>query len=238
MTTVNGTAASASSLKIKYSELRREIGRFLGFSRTPADWDATQTSDVADVIRGGYRNVCWPTAMEGTPVHKWTWLCPSATISIVPGTRVYDLPYDFVRVCSPFTYSYNDNGGIVAQSDDFKLRSLYSSEALNGIPKYCAIRPKSQEEDSYELLVYPTPDAAMTIEYRYEKVPVELGESNPYHLGSAAYSELVLASCLMIADKMLNKESLDPSGGLHAQRYAELLKASILIDMQVQVQYE
>ncbi len=34
----------------------------------------------------------------------------------------------------------------------------------------------------------------------------------------------------MVADRMINKESLDPNGGLYAARYVSLLKSSISVD--------
>tara|TARA_R100001129_G_scaffold185658_1_gene174567 strand:+ start:700 stop:1404 length:705 start_codon:yes stop_codon:yes gene_type:complete len=227
MTTVNGTVASASaSLKITYDELRREIGRFLGYSRTPGDWDSTETSDVSDVIRGGLRSFYFPSDIS----HRWTFLCPTVTLSISAGTRAYNLPADFIQMASPVTFSLNDKKGILSQVEPEELRAAESSASLSDTPRYFAIQARAQASDAYEILMYPTPDAALTIKYSYEQLPADLSSSNQYHLGSAAHSELLLASCLMIADKMINKESLDPSGGLYMARYVALLKSSIDLD--------
>lgn len=222
------------SLKISYDELRREIGRYLGFDRTPANWDAVQAQDVADIIRGGIRNFYWPPSLEGVPSHKWSFLSPTDTVSVSKTATEYDLPSDFVRLCADFTYSHNDKGGTLANVTEDVIRSLNSSEALRGRPKYCAIRAKEQAVDRYELMLYPSPDVSYTLQYRYEKLPDELSGDNPYHLGSAAHSETVLAACLMVADKMLNKESADAvGGGLNYQQFASCLRASIALDQEV-----
>ena len=227
MTTINGTVASASSsLKITYDELRREIGRFLGYSRTPTDWDSTESSDVSDIIRGGLRSFYFPSEVS----HRWTFLCPTVTLGISAGSRAYNLPADFIQMASPVTYSANDKKGILSQVDSDELRACESSASLTDTPRYFAIQARSQSADAYEILMYPTPNEALTLKYSYEQLPADIGSSNQYHLGSAAHSELLLASCLMVADKMLNKESLDPSGGLYMARYVSLLKSSIDID--------
>ena len=110
------------------------------------------------------------------------------------------------------------------------MRAVSSSELISGTPKYFALSSRSSSADGYLITVYPTPESAATLQYSYQQSPEDLSENNQYHLGSAAHSELVLASCLMVADRMINKESLDPNGGLYAARYVSLLKSSISVD--------
>ncbi len=215
-----------SSLKITYDELQREIGRFLGYSRTPTDWDTTESQDVADIIRGGLRGFYFPSEAQ----HRWSFLCPTVSLDLLPGTREYELPEDFVGFASSLTFSQGDDNGRLSEVDSDEMRTVSSNELLSGTPKYFALSSKAQSVDRYEITVYPTPDKAATLRYSYQQEPAELSNLNPLHLGSAAHSELVLASCLMVADRMLNKEGLDPTGGLYAARYISLLKSSISVD--------
>ena len=222
------------TLKISYDELRRESGRFLGFSRDPSVWASTETQDVADIIRAGQRHVYWPPVVEGMPSHLWSFLCPSADISLVAGTRSYAFPADFVRLRSDFTFKNASGHRRILKIDEADIRSLWAKSSLVGIPHYCAIRSSGDMAvEGYELLVYPEPDSNLAIEYRYEKSPSEIASDNPYHLGQASHSELLLSACLMVADKMLNSESIAPDGGIHAQRFFRQLSASIALDLQV-----
>ena len=215
-----------AQLKITYDELRREIGRFLGYSRTPTDWDTTESQDVADIIRGGLRGFYFPSDMR----HQWSFLCPTVSLSLVEGVREYSLPADFIGFASSVTYSLDDDSGILSEVDSDELRAAESTNSLSGTPRYFALSAKPQVADAYRVTMYPTPDKAYTLHYSYQQSPAELSSENQYHLGSAAYSELLLASCLMVADRMLNKESLDAAGGIYAQRYVSLLRSSIAVD--------
>jgi hypothetical protein len=123
----------------------------------------------------------------------------------------------------------------LSRANEEEIRILRVTDELSDLPSYFAIRPKEHSEDRYELLVYPTPNEATDIEYRYEMRPeATLSAGNPYHLGSAAHSQTFLMACLMNADRALNKEDVEQSGGgLYAKQFREHLLASIALDQQV-----
>jgi hypothetical protein len=221
------------SLKISYRELQREVGRFLGFSRNPDDWVDTQPQDVDDIIKAGQRHFYWPPVIEGMPSHIWSFLCSLATINLVSGERSFPLPADFVRPRSDFVFGHSSGGLRMERIPEADIRSLWSRSEQSGIPRYCAIRSAGNPNvDGYELLVYPVPEIDYSIDFMYERSPHEITVDNPYHLGAASHSELLLSACLMVADKMLNSESISPDGGIHAQRFFRQLTASIVVDIQ------
>lgn len=231
---IEATSAVTTGLKIHYDEVRREVGRALGFNRAPGSFEANETTDVADVIKAGLRDFYWPPDIEGVPEHKWSFLCPPDTISLVNGTEDYDLPADFVRLGSKFTYATLKQPPL-AKATEEEIRALRSTDPLSGIPKYYAIRPKIQSEDRYELMVYPTPNTGTVLDYKYEMVPAAtLSDGNPYHLGPACHSQTFLMACLMNADRALNKETVEEAGGgLYAKKFADCLRSSIALDQQV-----
>src|SRR4030067_839350 len=70
------------SLTVDYTTLRREIGRFLGYSRDSAEWDADQTTDVADILTSGLRRYLSPPPVSGERYsHEWSFLSPVATLT-------------------------------------------------------------------------------------------------------------------------------------------------------------
>ncbi len=220
------------SLKISYDELRREIGRHLGYGRDPASWSADQIQDVSDILRGGSRLFYWPTLPEGA--QRWSFLCQTRSISLAANVNVFELPADFVRLCGDITYSVNAKGGKLRQIGESEYRALVDRSSLSGRPAYYTVRQRDDDE-GYELLFYPVPGDAVSLMYRYEKAPAELDDSNEYHLGPASFSELLLAACLFTADKKMNKESLPADGGLYGGRYAQLLQAALQADKAMQV---
>jgi len=81
-------------MKITYDELRRSIGRHLGWDRNPDNWSAEETTDAADIIKNGTHGVYWPT-LEGIPAHKRPFLCKTDPVSI---PDVATLPDGLIRV--------------------------------------------------------------------------------------------------------------------------------------------
>ncbi|MEM6365601.1 MAG: hypothetical protein AAF745_14325 [Planctomycetota bacterium] len=219
------------SLKITYDELRRHVGRHLGFDRSPSNWEADQATDVADIVRDGVRGFYWPK-VDGVSEHKWSFLCPIATVTMSSDLDRYDLPEDFVRLCNSFTFKSEQSRRCLDKVDEKSIRSMADR---NGVPLYFAIRPKPQAENRYEMLVHPTPDDEYTLEYRYEKSPPELGDGNPEHLGSAAHSQTLLLSCIASAERTLNVESsMRSEGGINiVSQFQAALLASIALDQQV-----
>lgn len=226
----------STTLKVRYDELLRDVGRHLGFDRDPDNWESNQTQDVEDIIKSGQWHFYWPPSLdqEGSRAHVWSFLCVSHQISLVAGTIAYDLPDDFVRMQSGFTFGSDGNQFRLSVIEDEKLRSMQSKSYLTGVPYYVAIRARNDRADEgYELAFYPTPDRAFTIAFRYEKLPSEIDENNQYHLGPSVHSKLLVSACLMEADRKLNPESSSPDGGLHVQQFFRQLSSSIAIDRQV-----
>lgn len=210
------------SLSITYATLRREIGRFLGYDRDPSNWSADQIADVADILASGLRSFYFP------PGHSWSFLRPTATLSLTVGDGDYDLPTNFGGLVTGFSYAAAAGEVSITATSEEKIRALRSAAAQEGAPKYYAIRVKTQVADSAELheaLFYPTPDDSYTVTYRYSLEPATLSASNTVPLGGARHSEAILEACLAAAEKTLNDEA-----GVHHQKFADLLQASIALD--------
>ena len=221
------------SLKVSYEELRREVGRHLGFDRNPGNWDADQTQDVADIIKAGQWHFYWPPSIDpaGGRAHLWSFLCASEELAISNGAMSYDLPDDFVRLQSGFTFGLNGQQMRLAVIEDELLRSMQSKNSIRDVPRYVTIRSRDdRQNEGYEIALYPTPERGFTLEFRYERLPDQISEDNPYHLGPAVHSKLLVSACLMEADRKLNAETINPDGGLQAQQFFRQLVSSIAID--------
>ncbi len=81
-------------------------------------------------------------------------------------------------------------------------------------------------------MLYPTPDAAYTLTYTYEKYSGALSGSNPYPLGGMKFAELYIESCLSAAE-----QSSDDTMGLHTALFQQLLADGIARDMKQGAQF-
>lgn len=221
------------TLKISYDELRREAGRFLGYDRDPDEWDSTQELDVGDILRSGLRLFYWPNV--GETRYAWSFLRKQETVTTVSGTSAYELAADFEGMLSGFSYQTGSARRRVARVPEEEVASLQGKNNLSGAPEYCALRVVQPADDvnqtHCEALFYPTPDAAYTLTYRYSVSPPELSETIEYHLGGAVHSECVLEACLAAAEKTMQPEH---GPGIHAERFQQLLQASVKIDAEMQ----
>lgn len=220
------------SLQITYSELRREVGRFLGYDRTPSNWETNQTTDVADVLRAGQRLFYWPAV--GDQRYTWSFMRKRDTIVTADGTSAYRLAPDFSCLLEGFSYNTGTGKLRIARASEEELSALLGKEDKHGTPEYCALRPVQPSDGSttrWEVVLYPTPDAVYTLAYRYVLEPTELDDVNVYHLGGAAHSECFLEACLSAAEKTLLPEH---GNGVHTERFGQLLAASIKIDSEMQ----
>lgn len=223
-----------SSLQITYDELRREIGRFLGYGRDPSAWTSgsDEETDVADILRAGMRYFYWPN-LESEVRFAWSFLRRLNTFTTVSTTRNYLLPSDFGGVITELAYSAGSAKTKVVRRPEDEIRDLYGTNDASGAPTYFAVRtiqPGPGEVSRYEMLLYPVPNAVYTLSYRYAIEPSPLSASNIYHLGGAVHSETVLESCLAAAEKTID----DEGNGLHQQRFQQCLASSVKIDMEMQ----
>lgn len=72
-----------SSLSLGWPELKSEVGQFLGYGRTVANFSADQATLVEAIVQSGIRRVYFPQAMPDfdiEPGYEWSFLRPSSTL--------------------------------------------------------------------------------------------------------------------------------------------------------------
>jgi hypothetical protein len=113
---------------------------------------------------------------------------------------------------------------------DVQLRQMAVSAPKSGTPQYAATRPLASDgtrQQGYEIVFYPTPDADMELSYRYSVVPDTLSGDRPFPFGGRQYAELLLQSCLSVAEQRTKGEA-----GVATGRYLERLAAAVQLDVQ------
>lgn len=214
-----------------YPWLVQEVGAALGYGPNDATWGRDQRKIVDSVIQSGYMQMLYPPPLgaprEGAPApkpHQWSFLAPLAKLALASGESEYRLPEDFSGVVGDMTIA----GCRVTLVPDVRLRQMSKSET--GAPKYAATRPLASDgtgRQGYEIAFYPTPDADMDLSFRYSVVPETLSIDRPYPLGGRQYAELLLQSCLSVAEQRTKGEA-----GVATGRYIERLAAAVQLDVQ------
>lgn len=150
------------------------------------------------------------------------------------GFYLYDLPTDFVDVFGPITYEPSTTTwhGEIQHVAEIDIRKRRQTIDYFGYPTIYAIRPKALSQTTgtrYEIMLWPIPEDAWNLKYRYEAVPGDLTTSNlmPYGGDSHAptWTEAVLAEA--------ESSRWGNRSGFHEERFRERLMASISHDQQV-----
>ena len=84
----------------------------------------------------------------------------------------------------------------------------------------------------YEVMWYPTPDAAYAMSYQKIVLSYKLDDATPYPLGGMAHGETILASCMAVAELEKN-DSIGPWNA----KWIERMVASISADRNHKAQY-
>jgi hypothetical protein len=220
---------SESELSINYDDLMKEVGDFLGYGPDSTAWSTDETSQCDRYVQGGLRRFYYPSAVEGVEDgYSWSFMHPITTLATVSGTRTQDLPDNLARVLGNFHYETDLYRRSVIPVGEGKYSSLLSRSDDSGLPEVCRIRQKAKQDSEgtrWEVSWWPLPDGAYTLTYQYEAYSGKISVQNPYPLGGMRYGELIVQSCLAVAEQRANDER-----GMHTHDFERLLRSMVEMD--------
>jgi hypothetical protein len=138
-----------------------------------------------------------------------------------------DLPDLLGRVIGDFHFAADIHSASIPIISEHDIQMLLQQSVEEGRPEYAAIRSKSSDGTTgqrKEVVWWPIPDDAYTLTYRYEAFTGKLATTK-YPLGGMKFSELIIESCLAIAEQMQNNQR-----GVHWESFIRLLGSSIAQD--------
>ena len=218
---------SSTSLAVSYTELVGIVARFLGY-----DADSLTTSQADEVdscIQSGIRNFYFPPHMDGVDeTYQWSFLRQSCSVQTTAGIADYRMADGFGKVRGNIYFSGDDREkrplAIIPVGDMLALRRRVEL----GAPRFAAFRFKSTygtRGQFVELMLYPTPCRAFTLEFGGEADTGRISTEKPFPLGGPSFAELVTESCLAAAERRVNDEA-----GLHTETFRNLLVSMIAKD--------
>ena len=215
-----------STLTTPYATLRRFIGREMGWSRDPFEWDDDQVTDGDDMIASGCRAAYYPASG-----YSWSFLRPNFTVDVVADRKEYDLPYFFAGLVGDLTFSKDDDAShIVTERSDQYIRARYANDhsLTSGYPLEFCVRqdpPTSDMASRSRIVLWPTPDAEYHLTGQCIVQPNTITSDMPYAYGDAAFHECLLNAILMQCERRLGENT-----GKYAEAFAESLAAAQRVD--------
>jgi hypothetical protein len=218
-----------SALSIPYAELLVEVAAFLGYGVDSGVWTDAQLAEIDRYVQAGVRRFYYPPAMEGVEEgYQWSFLSPVATIATAVDDQAQDLPDLLGRVLGDFHFEQSEHRHSIVQVSEERYQKLVSRSDDTGYPQVARVAHKAQtagDGQRLEVSWWPVPDAIYTLTYKYEAYAGKLSASNKYPLGGMRHAELLIASCLAIAEQRANDER-----GMHTEDFARMMKSAIKQD--------
>ena len=113
-----------TDLALDRSRLRQRIG-FLCFKKpNVGSWTHDEQSVVEQILVNGLSNFYWYTTQGEGESHTWSFLRPSAKLSLLANTDTYNLPVDFGGL---------DSGEVTVDSGTANPIKLVGEEALRAV---------------------------------------------------------------------------------------------------------
>lgn len=158
--------------------------------------------------------------------HRWSFAERIHEFTTASGTSTYQMPADFGAIIDEPTTT--QAGGRIAVARESHIRQMISVDNESAEPRYCALRRSSiggASEQKTDLILYPVPDSALTIQVSYRANPPDLTDSKQYLPGGVEHAETLLAFCFYVLAQRRG-EGLNEAI-VHVQ---DRLVASIVID--------
>jgi len=193
---------AGDTLAIDFSGLKTVVANFLGYN--PQSLTEAQAAEVSSHIRSGLRQFYYPPKMDG-------------------------VDENFGRVAGEIRFSGDDMRirplAVISVHDLLRMRG----SGAKGAPRFAAFQfaeTHGERGQRVKMMLAPLPDRAYTLEFSGEADTGMLDETlRPFPLGGARFSELVIESCLAIAEQRSNDET-----GQHTAKFNQLLVSSIARD--------
>jgi len=127
---------------------------------------------VRRCIDDGYQMFLHPPTLEREKVpHRWSFLSPHATLTLVADTYEYNLPADFGTLTSDFTYAENSGLPPITRSiSESEIRHRRETTDANGDPTACALVTApfaAVSGQRAKVLFWPTSTTGRTLTYTY-----------------------------------------------------------------------
>lgn len=211
--------ADGESLAMGYSDFFEGVARFLGYD--PNALTDSQRSEVDMCVQSGVRNFYWPPVAAA---REWDFLKLDGVLSVAEGIDSYLLPDGMGNIQGQISFSPAEHmRGIVVVP--FGEIEMMRRRPAKGAPRFAAVVASNtfgEKGQHKRIHFYPSPDRAYALSFRATADTGKLGEARPFPLGGHEFSEVVMESCLAVAEQRINDEQ-----GIHTQRFDTLIAAAI-----------
>ncbi len=232
-----------STLNLKKTDFEASVGLFLGFGRgalngDPA-WSTQQLAVIAECVNEGHRIFYYPEPeYDGAAPYDWSFLHPTATLTLPHGAQFVVLPDDFGGMEGSLTLLGSTSlPTLLRFQSEPSVRQLYAANpGQTGAPLAFAVAPvkgtTQLSSQRQQLVWFPGADQNYTAQFQYYLLPDALTANWPWSYGGAQHASTIREACLKVAENMM-----DDAASVHSQEFQKRLSASIGMDRKLKPQH-
>jgi len=222
--TSSGTAVTpASANAFTWDDLYNRVGVFMTGATPTGDDITTAKAIVEGAMLLFYQQ------------RDWTFLNPSATLSVTADDTETDLPAAFEAIVDPFTFAADAGRTLpIVESTPAQILNWRAGTSSSGDPRYFAIRPKALTATTgqrHEAMWYPTVSTDLTLHYRYRVHAGAFTADNEYPYGGQRHSMTILEACLAEAESRKGQPGGEHNTRFWGPKYPEQIGGLLLISM-------
>lgn len=214
-----------NDLSLTYSNLYKEVSRFLSWGSEPTD---ERLSICKNIVLRAYRQFLYPIDMRTGKVHKWSFLYKHSILNTSADKWEYELPTDFANQILFFEHTA-DSGyprpKFISYSDILRRRVLSESSSY---PSFFSVKTGVYNRETgqkYDVVFYGTPNAVYTMPFCYIFNPAKPTDADDMLIGGIRGSETLLELCFAVAEVQE-----DNTIGTHRQEADRLIQMLIQQD--------
>lgn len=222
---------SESALSITRDDIYNAVAVELGYGESYAECGSGEQAAIRAIVIRGERRFYKPPPINNK-VHQWSFMRPLFTFATGVGQWEYPLPAEYGGIDGDITFAEAARNGLcITSTIESRMRMWRSQTDHRGTPRYYAIVALPHDRthgQRYQLLLFPTPDEVLSLQFRMLINPQALDKYAPFPYGGTQYSEAILASCLAVAEL-----SRDGIKGTRDMDWREQMAAAIMLDRDV-----
>jgi len=214
-----------ATLQLTFSDVYKKVSEFLGLGSSPTGEDLTK---VKDIVYRGYRQFLFPIHPVTGRGYIWSFRRKVGTLVTEAGKWVYELPEDFSYFETKLTLIQDGNYPNPEYTSVSRIYEKRTADNTTSYPQYYGVRTGDyhpQTGQVYEIVFWPTPNAAYNYTYNYVFVPEKPANDDDVFIGGPEASECILEMALAVAEVQE-----DDTVGIHNQQAQALLAKLIRSD--------
>lgn len=222
-----------TALALTYDELQKQCAQFLHGTRNLRAINANETENLQALINNGLRDFYYPSQVDPSLRHDWSFLVSDFEFLTEVGTEDYLMPFNFGGAIGPLYHDPEDQIKVSVQkvAANKILQQRQMQITLTNWPTMYAERAVMQggtQSTRWKIMLWPSPSAQYTFHGTMRVHPLGPNGTQEYLYGGVEHSQTIIEACMAQCELQI-----DGQPGAHAAAFKNRMWTSVVLDNQM-----